>query len=74
MTNIGVKVLDNTRDEKGDLPSFMLYRLDENMNEVEVAVLDFNAAETLREALDFYVDVENEALTVKYGEWEDDVL
>lgn len=74
MTNIGVKVLDNTRDEKGDLPSFMLYRLDENMNEVEVATLDFNAAETLREALDFYVDVENEALTVKYGEWEDDVL
>ena len=74
MSNIGVKVLDNTRDERGDLPSFMLYRLDADMNEVEVATLDFNAAETLMEALEFHIDVENKALDIKYGEYEDDVL
>lgn len=65
---IGVKVLDNTRDDHGDNPSFLLYTHDKDMKEVEVAVLSFEQAQTLSETLDFYVDVENRAFTLKYGD------
>lgn len=70
--NFGVKVLDDTRDERGDFPSMMIYYLDDNMEMVEVATLTFEQAETFFETGSYYVGIENLAITMKYGDLEDE--
>lgn len=69
MAGLGVKILNDTRDEYGDNPNFLLYTFVDGQT-VPVATLTFEQAQTLSESLSFFVDAENDAFIEKYGDFE----
>lgn len=70
VTNVGVKVLDETRADDGFEPHMALYVnevVDGELVQRVIAELDFNGAETLMETLEFFVGKENAAFRREYG-------